>query len=380
MPVEDVVRHTVADDFGGGMNNSDSERQVPPNQHDLISNLLVEGSDLRRIWGRELKTDPPISGLGPMDAVWDWTTRSYGERVTYRIAIRGDSAGGNIWIETATPGVYQPLYNASSDPTTGYVLGNRWRGSIATAGGYLYITGLGMKQTKGTEVAASPLVWEGFCDISHTASVAAYVPGYYDLVTLDTPCEHVQVGDRITITDGGPIRTRTIIKVTDAGATLQVAYLGQTYPAGTAVSIVRMNYMGIEAPLINAFTNQPQTDSVEVWSTNSGDAGKTVMISGMLDSGIYKTEVVTLRGGTTGSEAVATSQTRWVLITHAVLSATSGSDVMVQTSIDKIVVCRIYAGDTVAAYPQPLSLTSTNASGNLSRGKAGLRQASKIRR
>ena len=292
---------------------------------------------------------------------------SYGERVTYRIAIRGNAAGGVIWIESATLGTYVPLYNASSDPSTGYVIGDRWNGSIVEAGGYLYISGLGMKHTKGDQTAGAPLVWDGFCDISQTAEVQS---GTTSIIRLSGACAHVRPGDRVTVwnnLDSGLwIETRTIVSISGNNYTVDRAY-SIPYSAGSFVAVVRIDYMGIERPVINSYGQQPNGDSVEAWSTSASDSGKEVMISGLLNTGVYKTENLTLGTGITADSAVPTVQTKWVFITYARVLPTCTGDLTIQTTIDHRIVVLIEAGDHDKAYP--LVVTAAKASGgNLTTG------------
>jgi len=197
------LHNIVVDDFTGGQNSSDSMRHVAPNQHAKLVNLLIDGGELKPIWGREkVSTDGTlVNGSlinGSFDAVYDWSVRYEGTQYTHRIAIWHQY----IFIDTGD-GVFLPMYCATSDPTTGFTHNVKWTGSIVEMNDMLYITGFGRKvpapgapDSSDDEYGAAPIVWHGYVDYSRKASTHPNSPQH---VTFDGQID-LRPGDKICLT------------------------------------------------------------------------------------------------------------------------------------------------------------------------------------
>lgn len=230
---------TTYDDFGGGMNTSDSELKIAPNQHTLIQNMLVDGSELKPIWGRETMCSTAVGGT--WDAVYDNTVRIGNADYTHRIAIRNNQ----VWIESETLKTFQPLYLASDDPTF-VSTPAAWNGSIVDYNGYLYITGLGRSVVSGSERGHCPIVWNGKATRSRTGTVLS---ASKTLVTLSSADSAAAKGDRICITDGTNAEMRTIVHIDSVSVYVDTAFTN-AYASGSTVTIAKIHYVGIEAPTI----------------------------------------------------------------------------------------------------------------------------------
>ena len=230
--------------FSGGTNDSDSIYHVPPDCSTKITNMLVDGSELKPVWGVR------SVGTGTFDAVYDWTAQVFGQTTKMRLAIKNQV----ILIEEQSAGVgtgvYRPMYNAASDPETGSS-NVPWAGDFAESLGYLYITGLGRKvwqnigNTPSSSYGSAPLVFDGYA-----AQLAATVSsGSLTTVTFTGTLPYGitnLAGYRVTLVDvSGLTETRTI--VSGSGPYTVDTAFSNACTNGKCV-VAGINYMGIEAP------------------------------------------------------------------------------------------------------------------------------------
>jgi hypothetical protein len=250
MPAKNNTPVRIAD-FSGGMNTSDSEFSVPPNQHTLIKNMLPEGGELKPIWGKEAVSS--ASGAVKFDAVYDWTKTLNGATVTRRIAIKGDT----VYYETSTPNTYQVLYMATEDPNF-VSTGQPWKGSIVEYNGYLYITGLGRKVTSGSTNGYGPIVWDGNIQDNLTVtSISGNV-----ITQSGSMATWVGMGTRIIITDGVHTEMRTNMMYASS-LTCDTA-LDNTYAAGSQLILSNIYYAGIDVPTLPANVNAVSGTGLEI--------------------------------------------------------------------------------------------------------------------
>jgi hypothetical protein len=241
------------DNFAGGMNDSDSVYSLPPDVATRITNMLIDGKDLKTAWGTE------NIGTGGFDAVFTWTAQAYGQTTTMALAIKNQI----IYIEELDgsgkgTGVYRPMYNAASDPETGST-NTPWAGSFAESQGYLYITGLGRKVYRSeltSDYAAGPLVFDGYAaqittTVSSGSKTQVTLSALPFVDTYDTLAPPSMAGYKVTLTDdNGAVETRTLLYPASTGSlTFVVDSAFTNATTGKAAVVAGINYVGIEQPM-----------------------------------------------------------------------------------------------------------------------------------